>query len=83
MLQLRDVVLRPNKTGLPSGNRYVAVDTSYIPMENCYETMVFRCTKNGTVRNWTDMDFQRYKTEEEAKAGHQIMVEKWKGELNA
>lgn len=37
-----------------------------------YETMVFPARGN-----WTEIDAARYDTEEEARAGHQVMVEKW------
>lgn len=41
-----------------------------------YETMVF-ASENGEITNWTELDFRRYDTEEEARAGHEEVVEIW------
>ena len=41
-----------------------------------YETMVF-AAENGEVTNWLELDFRRYATEEEARAGHEEIVETW------
>ena len=46
--------------------------------EGEYETMVFPGTAKAGISNWTELDFQRYDSEEEARAGHEAMVEKWK-----
>lgn len=43
-----------------------------------YESMVFRCDQDGEITDFTELDFRRYNTEEEARAGHQEMVEKWR-----
>ena len=42
-----------------------------------YETMVFKCDKDGDVEDWGELDKENYETEEEAKKGHKKMVEKW------
>lgn len=42
-----------------------------------YETMVFHCDSDGEVTYWTELDFARYNSEEEAKEGHRLLVEKW------
>lgn len=39
------------------------------------ETMVFRCDKSGNVTDYTDLAAARYDTEEEARNGHQHMVD--------
>ena len=41
-----------------------------------FETMVFRKTSSGGV-DWADLDMQRYTTEDEARAGHTLFVEKY------
>lgn len=40
-----------------------------------YETMVFR-QKDGEVTSWSDLYCNRYTTEDEARAGHNRVVEK-------
>jgi len=42
-----------------------------------YETMVFRCSEEGEVESWTELDFRRYVTKDEALAGHEEIVGKW------
>lgn len=64
------------KTTLPSGNR---VSTVWLGLDHNYsggrplifETMVF------PPDSYADLDMARYSTEDEAKAGHAAMVEKW------
>lgn len=64
------------KTDLP--NRYW-VSTVWLGMDHSFgegpplifESMVFKG------EDFTDQDCERYSTEEEALAGHQVMVEKW------
>ena len=36
--------------------------------------MVFLAGEDGTVLDWTDLDCERYSSEEEAKGGHLAMV---------
>lgn len=43
-----------------------------------FETMVFKCDKDGKVEDWDDLDKANYSTEEEAIKGHEKMCEKWK-----
>ena len=42
-----------------------------------YETMVFKCDKNGDVESWSELDKNNYPTEAEAKKGHKEMVSRW------
>jgi len=44
--------------------------------------MVFDCNDNGEVTNYTERDFARYATKEEAEEGHKQIVERWKGKAN-
>lgn len=44
-----------------------------------YETMVFECDSDGNVTNWIEVDYKRYRTSEEAAAGHITMLNKWAG----
>jgi hypothetical protein len=41
-----------------------------------FETMVFPGSSDG-ISSWTELDFRRYDTEEEALEGHKDMVTKW------
>ena len=43
-----------------------------------YETMVFPGDESG-IRDWGELDFRRYDSEEEAREGHDEMVERWRG----
>lgn len=56
---------------------YVWIDTCYT-FDRGWETMVFRCDKNGKVLDWMDLDCDIYVTESQASEGHDEMVEKWK-----
>ena len=46
------------------------------------ETMVFPCNANGEVKDYSDLDCQRYDSEEEALQGHKEMMAKWAIALN-
>lgn len=46
------------------------------PVPEAYETMVFR-VKDGEI-DYSDLDMDRYNSEEEATKGHQAMIDKWK-----
>jgi len=64
-------------TNTPDGKRVSTVwlGTDYGPEDNpprIFETMVF--PSDGT---FDDLDSAHYTTEEEAIAGHKLMVEKW------
>jgi len=43
-----------------------------------FETMVFKCNKEGRVTSWEDLDGENYYTWKEALKGHKRMVAKWK-----
>ena len=55
-----------------------AEDRADLSTPGDYETMVFDCDDNGEVTNYTEKDFARYATKEEAEEGHKQIVEKWK-----
>ena len=42
-----------------------------------YETMVFACDEQGEVTDWRELDFARYTTEDDARAGHEDIVARW------
>lgn len=42
-----------------------------------FETMVFKCGADGKVADWSELDSDRYTTEEDALAGHARLVNKW------
>lgn len=42
-----------------------------------YETMVFPGTNASGITDWTELDFRRYESEDEAHEGHADMVAKW------
>lgn len=42
-----------------------------------YETMVFACDEDGEVTSWTELDFARYSSREDAARGHEEIVQKW------
>ena len=42
-----------------------------------FETMVFPCDAEGDVTNWQELDSQRYRTIDEARIGHNDMVQSW------
>lgn len=42
-----------------------------------FETMVFACRPDGEVEHWQELDFARYTTVEEAREGHERIVQKW------
>ena len=43
-----------------------------------YESMVFRADSDGKVTDWSEVDGQRYETEDAAHAGHASLVAMWK-----
>ena len=55
---------------------FVVVDTCKT-FEGFWETMVFKATKSGLVRNYIDLDSARYVDESSAVDGHKRMIEKW------
>lgn len=60
--------------------KYFMVSTVRLPFSACtvpFETMVFTCTKNGRITNWSEKDGTRYYTWEQALAGHEEMIKKW------
>lgn len=42
-----------------------------------FETMVFPSDAEGDVTNWLELDSQRYRTIDEARIGHNDMVQSW------
>ena len=54
----------------------VLIDTRYT-FDGYYETMVFKCDKNGAVDNWIELDVDRYPSIMEMRDGHQRMIGKW------
>ena len=42
-----------------------------------YETMVFKCDKNGHVEDYLDLDRAIYTSVEDMERGHQQMINKW------
>jgi len=42
-----------------------------------FETMVFTCDEQGTITDWLELDCQRYRTLDEARIGHNDMVQTW------
>lgn len=42
-----------------------------------YETMVFPGNNEDGVTDWTELDFRRYDSEDDAYDGHDEMVAKW------
>ena len=56
---------------------YVLVDTCNT-IDHDWETMVFECDAEGNVEDWGELDCERYDSQEEAKEGHNKMVEEWK-----
>lgn len=70
MMKLRNVVNTRN-------HGYVAIDTCYT-FDHGFETMVFKCDKNGNIIDWSDLDVDMYDNAEKAEEGHKEMIEKWK-----
>ena len=52
MMKLRNVVNTRN-------HGYVAIDTCYT-FDHGFETMVFKCDKNGNIIDWSDLDVDMY-----------------------
>jgi hypothetical protein len=44
-----------------------------------FETMVFRCTPNGTVLDWSELTVRRYIDEQSARDGHVDVVNTYRG----
>ena len=67
---------RIEDTRLPNNYRvstvWLGIDHSFSDGKEIFETMVFYGDDMG------DVDMERYATEEEAIAGHERMVEKWR-----
>ena len=64
-------------TIVETSHGFVLVDTCNT-FDCGLETMVFKCTEDGKVTNWHDLDCRRYITIPEAIKGHALMVEKWR-----
>ena len=61
------------QTVIERGGKHYMVSTVET-FDNGWETMVFLAAADGSVIDWTDLDCQRYDSEEEAKGGHLAMV---------
>lgn len=67
-----------------TGKHYV-VSTISLPFDHSFgrgtpqlfETMVFE-SDGEEVSDWMDLDCERYATEDEARDGHEKVVEKWR-----
>lgn len=63
----------------------LSVDHSWVSVDHFwgegpplwFETMVFRCSPEGKVTDFEDLDCERYSTREQALEGHEVMVKKW------
>ena len=65
------------RTIVETSKGYVLIDTCDTA-DYGLETMVFRCTEDGEVQSWRDLDARRYITIQEAIKGHWNMIEKWR-----
>ena len=65
------------RTIVETSKGYVLIDTCDTA-DHGLETMVFRCTEDGEVQSWRDLDARRYGTIPEAEKGHLDMIEKWR-----
>ena len=59
MMKLRNVVNTRN-------HGYVAIDTCYT-FDHGFETMVFKCDKNGNIIDWSDLDVDMYDNAENSR----------------
>lgn len=57
--------------------RHVAVDTQIVFDKGLWETMVFRCSKSGIIKNHKELDVVEYEDEIDARKGHIRMCNKW------
>lgn len=64
-----------------ANGKYVYIDTCWPWDRNCYETMVFKCDKNGKVTSWKDLDAAWYDNPKDADIGHAEMINKWMKEV--
>ena len=69
-MKLRNVVNTRN-------HGYVAIDTCYT-FDHGFETMVFKCDKNGNIIDLSDLDVDMYDNAEKAEEGHKEMIENGK-----
>ena len=66
------------KTIVKDGRKYFMVSTVQLPLEKRrYETMVFRCHKDGEWYSARDLDYRVYINEQDALEGHEDMVALW------
>lgn len=65
------------RTIVETSKGYVLVDTCDTA-DHGLETIVFKCTEDGEVQSWRDLDTRRYVTVPEAEKGHMDMIEKWR-----
>lgn len=65
------------RTIVETSKGYVLIDTCDTA-DHGSETMVFKCTEDGEVISWKNLDARRYITIQEAIKGHWDMIEKWR-----
>lgn len=58
------------------GNMLVSTVRLHWPTFTEIETMVFSCDEDGNVTDWGELYCHRYNSDEEAIAGHAIMLNK-------
>jgi hypothetical protein len=61
------------------GTTPAELERADLDTEGEFESMVFRCDPDGSVQSWTELDFRRYDTEDEASEGHEWLVKMWTG----
>lgn len=70
-LHLREIIQQKD--------RFVLVDTQYVRMDGEYETMVFECNSDGSHVDYSkELRNDCYETEEDARNGHEFIVEAMK-----
>ena len=53
--------------------------TELLASDGDYETMVFNCTDDGDIEDWTEIMGRRYLTAKEAEIGHYQFVDSYLG----
>ncbi len=61
---------------------YVWVDTCYT-LDHGYESMVFKCDKEGNVEDWGNLDMELYDSWGDALIGHDLICAKWGEKVEA
>lgn len=68
------------KSVVKKGHRHYLVSTVLLPIHTnlhskVYETMVFRCNKNGVVKSWKEVFSWRGYAEDDARLEHDLVVQ--------